>query len=236
VALQHRVLESLATARNYIAWLSSLAGPYLGDDPLEIGSGAGDYAAAWLAGGVERLTVSEVDPRLLAGLRSRFAGDERVRVRELELTAEADGAYSAVVAFNVLEHIADDVGALRGARSLVRPGGAVVMLVPAFGFAMSRFDRAIGHHRRYTKATLRTAFAGAGIDVERLEYVNAPGLPAWILAMKWLRGEPREGLLLTAWDRLVVPIARRVEAAKAPPFGQSLLAVGRARAGPSAAP
>src|SRR2546423_5353586 len=58
-ALQYRVLESLATARNYIAWLSSLARPYLGDDPLEIGSGAGDYAAARLAAGAERLTVTE---------------------------------------------------------------------------------------------------------------------------------------------------------------------------------
>lgn len=228
-ALQHRVLESLATARNYIAWLSSLARPYLGDDPLEVGSGAGDYAAAWLAAGVERLTVTEADPRLLAELRSRFAGDGRVVVRDLDLTADAEGAHSAVVAFNVLEHIADDVGALRGARSLARPGGAVVMFVPAFGFAMSRFDRAIGHQRRYTKATLRAAYEQAGIQVERLDYVNAPGLPAWIVAMKWLRGEPREGRLLSAWDRLVVPVARRLEAAKAPPFGQSLLAVGRTR-------
>jgi SAM-dependent methyltransferase len=226
-ALQHRVLESLATARNYIAWLSSLARPYLGDDPLEIGSGAGDYADTWLAAGVGRLTVTEADPRLLGMLRSRFAGDDRVTVRELELGAEAEGDHSAIVAFNVLEHIEDDVAALRGARALVRPGGAVVMFVPAFGFAMSRFDRAIGHHRRYTKTTLRAAFEAAGIAVERLDYVNAAGLPAWVVAMKWLGGEPREGLLLSAWDRLVVPVMRRVEAGKAPPFGQSLLAVGR---------
>jgi len=51
-AYQHRVLESLGSAQNYIAWLASLARPFLGDDPIEIGAGAGDYAAAWLAGGV----------------------------------------------------------------------------------------------------------------------------------------------------------------------------------------
>lgn len=226
---QHRVLESLASAQNYIAWLASLAGPYLGDDPIEIGAGAGDYAEAWLRTGVERLTLSEADPHLLGELRSRFADDDRVTVRALDVTASPESSHSAAVAFNVLEHIADDVGALRSASNLVRRDGAIVMLVPAFGFAMSRFDADIGHHRRYTKQTLGNAYREAGIEVERLAYVNAPGLLGWIVAMKWLRREPSEGVLLRAWDSLVVPVARRVESVKAPPFGQSLLAVGRAR-------
>jgi methyltransferase family protein len=228
--LQHRVLESLAGARNYTAWLCSLARPHLGDNPIEVGAGTGDYAATWLAGGLERLTVTEADPQLLAALCSRFAGDDRVTVRHLDVTAAPESDHSALVAFNVLEHIEDDVGALRGAKALVRPGGAIVLFVPAFEFAMSRFDRAIGHYRRYTKSTLGSAFAGAGIPVEELRYVNAPGLLAWLVGMKWLRRHPREGIVLTTWDRLVVPIARRVESVQAPPFGQSLLAVGRAQA------
>jgi len=57
--------------------------------------------------------------------------------------------------------------------------------------------------------------------------VNAPGLFGWIVAMKWFRRAPSEGVLLRVWDNAVVPLARRVEAVKAPPFGQSLLAVGR---------
>jgi hypothetical protein len=101
------------------------------------------------------------------------------------------------------------------------------MLVPAFEFATSRFDHDIGHHRRYTKKTLGAVYRNAGIEVERLAYVNAPGLLGWIVAMKWLRREPSEGVLLGVWDNVVVPVARRVEAVKAPPFGQSLLAVGR---------
>jgi 2-polyprenyl-3-methyl-5-hydroxy-6-metoxy-1,4-benzoquinol methylase len=136
-ALQHRVLESLASARNYIAWLCSLARPYLGDDPIEVGAGAGDYAATWLADGFERLTLTEADPQLLAALRSRFAGDERVTLRDLDVTKAPVGDHSALVAFNVLEHIEDDVAALRGAKALVRPGGAIVLFVPAFEFAMS---------------------------------------------------------------------------------------------------
>ena len=50
--LQLEVLETLADARNYNDWVSSLAFPYLGDDPLEIGSGLGDQAALWLERGL----------------------------------------------------------------------------------------------------------------------------------------------------------------------------------------
>jgi SAM-dependent methyltransferase len=227
-AYQHRVLESLGSAQNYIAWLASLARPYLGADPIEIGAGAGDYAASWLAEGIGRLTLTEADPHLLGELRSRFERDARVAVRELDVTTSPEAEHSAVVAFNVLEHIEDDAGALRSARNLLRPGGAIVMLVPAFEFATSRFDHDIGHHRRYTKKTLGAAYRKAGIEVERLAYVNAPGLLGWIVAMKWFRRAPSEGILLRAWDNVVVPTARRLEAVKAPPFGQSLLAVGRA--------
>jgi SAM-dependent methyltransferase len=226
-AYQHRVLESLASAQNYIAWLASLARPYLGDDPIEVGAGAGDYAAAWLADGIERITLTEADPDLLTGLRSRFDRDNRVVVRELDVTQSPDAEHSAVVAFNVLEHIEDDVAALRSSQKLLRPGGTIVMLVPAFEFAMSRFDHDIGHHRRYTKETLGSAYRRAGLEVQELAYVNAPGLLGWLVAMKWFRRAPGEGVLLRAWDRVVVPVARRVEAVKAPPFGQSLLAVGR---------
>jgi len=226
-AYQHRVLESLASAQNYIAWLASLARPYLGDDPLEVGAGAGDYAAAWLADGLAHITLSELDPHLLGELRTRFEGEERVTVRELDVTGAPEGSHSAVVAYNVLEHIEDHVAALRSAQRLVRRGGAIVMLVPAFEFAMSRFDHDIGHHRRYTKHTLGGAYHDAGIELEHLAYVNAPGLLAWVVAMKWFKREPGEGALLRAWDSFVVPLARRVEALKSPPFGQSLLAVGR---------
>jgi SAM-dependent methyltransferase len=225
--LQHSVLEALEGARNYNAWVASLVLPYLGDDPVEIGSGTGTNAALLLASGLRRLTVSEPDPELVQRLRDRFADDERVTVRELDLLDAPRARYSAFLALNVLEHIDDDVAALRAAARLVRPGGAVVVFVPAFPFAMSEFDRAIGHHRRYTKAAARRAFAGAGLRVEELRYVNAPGLAAWTVGMRFLRMRPREGVVLRGWDRAVVPLARRIEKRLPPPFGQSLLAVGR---------
>lgn len=224
-AVQSEVLEDLVEARRYRRWLVDLALPHLGDDPLEVGSGLGHYAADWAAAGVPRLTASEADPSRLHVLRERFAGDPVVRVRELAVPIEERAQHSAVVACNVLEHVPDDLGALRAFAGLVRPGGRVVLVVPAFPSAMSRFDREIGHQRRYRKAGLRRLAEQAGLQVEVLRHVNCLGLLGWYVAVKALRGRPRAGLLLTVYDRGVVPWLRRLEARWEPPFGQSLLLV-----------
>lgn len=225
--LQSEILEDLVEARNYRRWLVDLALPHLGDDPLEVGSGLGHYAADWAAAGVPRWTASEADPGRLAQLRERFAGDPVVRVRELAVPIEETAAHSAVVAYNVLEHIPDDVGALRAFAGLLRPGGAVVLVVPAFPSAMSEFDLAIGHQRRYRRRSLRRAAEQAGLRVEVLHHVNCIGLLGWYVAVKALKGRPQAGLLLTVYDRGVVPWLRRVEARVRPPFGQSLFLVAR---------
>ena len=223
-ALQTEVLEDLAEAVNYRQWLCALAAPWLGDDPLEIGSGVGYYAQD-LLDDVPRITVSEADPSRLAELHKRFDDDERVTVRELLVPITVTGEHSSVVAFNVLEHIPDDVEALRTFAGLVRPGGRIVMLCPAFPLGMSRFDREVGHVRRYTKATIAAAGRDAGLQVEQVHYVGSVGLLAWIVNMRLLGGRPQAGRALRLWDRYVIPAVRWVEARVRPPFGQSVLLV-----------
>jgi hypothetical protein len=103
----------------------------------------------------------------------------------------------------------------------------VVLVVPAFPIGMSKFDRAIGHQRRYRKATLRAALESAGLQVEVLRHVNGPGLLAWIVGMRLLRMQPGSGPVLRIWDGRVIPRIRRRETQREPRFGQSLLAVAR---------
>lgn len=228
--LQSEVLEDLASAVNYIDWYADLARPWLGPDPLEVGSGHGNYAAAWAAGG-QRITTSEADPGRLALLRERFAAEPLVGVRELLVPIEETGSYSAVVAFNVLEHIEDDVAALVTFRRLLRPGGHVVLVVPAFPVAMSDFDREIGHHRRYTRTSMERSLRAAGLDPVLVRYQNSVGLLGWIVLMRLLRQRPSEGLALRVFDSVVVPGLRRLEGRVQLPIGQSVFAVGRSAAG-----
>jgi SAM-dependent methyltransferase len=228
--LQSDVLEDLSDARRYRRWLADLARPYLGQHPIEIGSGTGDFALEWVPS-VVSFTATEADEHRYPALRDRFREHPVVRTRFLLLGAMADPdsaelRHSAAVAFNVLEHIPDHVAALRAMGDLVEPGGAVVLIVPAFPSAMSRFDLAIGHQRRYTRRSLGVALASAGLVVEQLRYVNPIGLLSWYVTVKALRMRPRNGPLLRLYDRGIVPVARLADRTKIP-FGQSVFAVAR---------
>lgn len=226
-ALQSQTLEELRSVVNYHDWLTTLALPYLGDHPIELGSGLGDYALAWLEKGIPEVTATELDPTRVAYLTQQLADHPCAHPRRMNVLEPEGSGHSALVAFNVLEHIEDDVAALRGAHSLVVPGGAVVMFVPAFPFAHGRFDDQVGHVRRYTKKTLAAAYEAAGLPIERIEYVNMPGLLSWFLAVRVLKMTPSDGVLVRVWDRTVTPLARRLERRVRAPFGQSVFCVGR---------
>jgi SAM-dependent methyltransferase len=224
--VQSEVLEGLATAVNHRRWFVELALPYLGDNPIEIGSGLGDYVVEW-APHVPRFTATEADPDRLVTLKERLAGQSNIEVRQMLLPHSEQGDYSTAVSYNVLEHIEDHVGALRSMRDLVRPGGAVVLIVPAFEFAMGPADIATGHVRRYTKKTMRAALVEAGLTVERLHYANALGLIGYYMATNVFRLMPKEGPMVKVYDTLVLPLTKAAERLVRPPFGQSVFAVAR---------
>jgi hypothetical protein len=103
----------------------------------------------------------------------------------------------------------------------------VVVYVPAFRGAMSRFDRLIGHYRRYTRRTLSETLAAAGLPIERLQYVNSVGLVSWFLLMRCARMIPKDSLALRWYDATVIRAVAWLERFVRPPFGQSVLAVAR---------
>jgi methyltransferase family protein len=228
--VQDQVLEDLSGARRYRRWLCNLARPFLGEHPIEIGSGNGDCALEWV-GSVATFTVTEAEERRYRALAERFADHPVIGAMPLLLgdgsAASSVRTHSAAVAFNVLEHIPDDIGALKSLRDLVEPGGTVILVVPAFPSAMSKFDVLVGHERRYTRASLRSALTAAGLQVEQLRYINPVGLLSWYAGAKALKMVPHNGPLLTFYDRLLVPIARGLDRMRVAPFGQSVFAVAR---------
>jgi len=137
------------------------------------------------------------------------------------------------VMVNVLEHIDDDVGALRALGDDLCPGGQIVIYSPAFNALYSRFDAAVGHYRRYTTGSLARAIDEPDLELVDIRYVNAVGALAWYVVATRLGRRPTEGWSTQLFDRVAVPVVRRVEGRVAPPFGQSVLAVARRPAAPS---
>jgi SAM-dependent methyltransferase len=224
--IQSEVLEGLATAVNHRRWFIELALPYLGDDPIEIGSGLGDYALEW-SERLPRFTATEADPDRLVLLKERLADRSNIEVRQMLLPTTETGQYSAAVSYNVLEHIEDHATALRSMATLVKPGGKVILIVPAFMFAMSNVDIATGHVRRYTKKSMRAVMAEAGLEIEKLHYANALGLIGYYAATSVFKLAPKEGPMVKIYDSLVLPVTKAMESVVRPPFGQSVFVVAR---------
>jgi SAM-dependent methyltransferase len=223
---QTQALESLERAVNYSCWLADLLDPWLGTDVVEIGAGNGSMSRHWLRPG-RRVTITEPDAQRVALLARRFGTTSGVRVERRSLPSLDTASYTSAVAVNVIEHLRDDGDAVRSMARLVRPGGYVALLVPAFPLAMSRFDREIGHYRRYRTRGVRALLVAAGLVPVQVEYVNSLGLVGWTVVVKGLRRSPSDGALLTLFDRHVVPTLRRIEHRHPPPFGQSVIGVGR---------
>ena len=228
--IQCYVLVALAECQNHRKWFAGFAKPYLGEHPIEIGSGLGDYALEWIPS-VEKYTATEADPALFAELQKHMAQDPNVTVRQLLLPTEERGDHSCLVSYNVLEHIDDHVGALQSMARLVRPEGYIVLVCPAFPFAMSPVDIATGHVRRYTKRTMRKALTDAGLEVVQVRYANSIGLVCYYGFTSVLKKQPSTGGTMSFYDRLVVPVVRFLErlVGDHPPFGQSVVAVARVK-------
>jgi SAM-dependent methyltransferase len=224
-SLQSATLESLATVKHYHAWLTDLALPYLGDHPLELGSGLGDYAKAWLDAGIPTLTLTELDTGRSARLENRFGSEPRIRIEKLDILDPPEGHYTSLVAFNVLEHIEDDMRTLSGLYDHLSPGGRLFLLVPAHPRLYGGYDRAAGHVRRYRKSVLERHLRARGFEIETLRHVNPVGAIGWFLRVRFSKGDEWPSTSFATFDRLV-PALRWVD--KIPvPFGLSLWAVAR---------
>ena len=224
---QHDVLEALAGCANHRVWFAAFARPYLGEHPIEIGSGFGDYAKQWIPL-VDKFTATEADPALLPGLEAEMAAYSNVEVTQLLLPTPERADHSSLIAYNVLEHIDDHVGALESMARLVRPEGHLILVCPAFPFAMSPVDIATGHVRRYTRRSMSKALRDAGLEVVDVRYANSLGLICYYAFTSVLKRQPKTGGTISFYDRLLVPVVRFAERLVGrPPFGQSVVAIAR---------
>lgn len=149
-----------------------------------------------------------------------------------------DQSFDLVTSLDVIEHAADDVGALRELHRVLRPGGHLFVTVPAFQSLWGDQDEISRHYRRYRSTDLSCALEQAGFTVRRTTYFNTflfPPIAAVRLARRVVRPPSAERTDFDVGGRgRLGRVLARVFAAEAPliargrlPFGVSLLAVAR---------
>ena len=117
----------------------------------------------------------EMDGEALAGCKERGYAVATAQWEELQ------GPYALVGAFDVIEHLEDDVAWLKKIHARMQEGGTIAVSVPAFRFLWSKHDVQHQHYRRYTKKTITNALRDAGFEVVRTTYWNFLLFPVALL-------------------------------------------------------
>lgn len=209
---------------------------------FDVGGGNGVVSQAIRAAGMEAVLV---EPGIEGVMHARERGLPTLVCATLEQAGFRAHTLPAVGLFDVLEHIDDDLGALRTVHRLLVPGGLLYLTVPAYPALWSVEDVASGHKRRYTRRGLARGLDAAGFDAAFAGYVFAfLPLPVWLfrtvpsrLGLRTARDaarnarEHRSGRGSALLKPLMALEARRVAAGRGMPFGGSCLVVARARDG-----
>ena len=218
----------MTRAKNYFAWQSRLVVRELGRRVVEVGCGIGNFTALLLDR--EAVIALDREEACIAALRERFPGRANLQALVCDAASPefrelACFRPDSVVCVNVLEHIEDDAAALGAMAEILAPGGAIVLLVPAFEALYGPIDRNLGHYRRYRRGRVLDLARATGLEIRKLHYVNAAGCFGWWINARILKRQTQSDAQIAIFDRWMVPMLAALEAAVRPPFGQSLLAV-----------
>ncbi|MBI4863041.1 MAG: glycosyltransferase [Candidatus Riflebacteria bacterium] len=225
-------LDTLSRLDVYTRWVASWVEPYVGARMMEVGAGKGSLARHFIDR--ELLCLCDYNQEYVQVLRSRFRHAPHVRCDRWDITdpgpAEEFRAMGldTVLSSNVLEHIEDDLLAVRNMKSVLAPKGRLIVIVPAMQRIYGTLDQAFGHFRRYDRTTLGKLLEESGLEVEQIRYRNRLGAVGW-----WVQGRLFKSRYIPATSvlgfRLLWPLPRLIDRLWGGNVGQSLVAVGRVR-------
>lgn len=229
-----QTLERFANATRFNRWMFDTIHPYCKGHVLEVGSGIGNLSQFFLEKNF-RLTVSDLRDEYLNILHNKFGRHQNIGgIKSIDLAIENFETrfrdlleqFDTVIALNVVEHIKEDQLAISNCKKLLKPGGHLIILVPAYQWLYNQFDDELGHYVRYRATSLKKLLQSQQLEIIHTRYFNAVGIFGWLVNGKILRKRliPRKQLNL--FDKLV-PLIKLIDTISFHSVGLSVLSVAR---------
>ncbi|MDQ3321792.1 MAG: class I SAM-dependent methyltransferase [Acidobacteriota bacterium] len=225
-------LEAMSFAVNYHKWILDEFAGFLGKNIIEVGAGTGSFSEMILQ--TEPETLSLVEPsdlykdltQNISRLEARTQIDFYNSIFSVVASEIADRKRpDSIIYVNVLEHIEDDDAELSLIRQTLIPGGRAFIFVPALELLYGEFDRKLGHFRRYRKSELEEKCRNAGFKILTSKYFDFAGVVPWYVKYRLLNSVELGGAAVSLYDKIVVPIFRRIESAVNVPVGKNVLLI-----------
>ncbi len=213
-------------ATHWKKYFSRQIKPYIKGNVLEVGAGIGSTTLLLNDGSTDQWLMLEPDAQLSAQLKSKIEtkvlpGNCRLQTGTID---QLPSTFDTIIYIDVLEHIENDVEEMKKAAGLLRGGGHIVVLSPAFNFLYSPFDKAIGHRRRYNQKMLRN-ITPATLNLCSNRYYDTVGYFAALMNKLILRQKYPTLNQVKFWDKWMVPVSKISDQLFFHRFGKSIIAV-----------
>jgi len=224
----HEALKTFALTHNYNRWICDSFKKHIsGKCVLEVGCGIGNLTRRFMEHSARIIGIDTSD-LFIRHLKIDFPELEiyNFDISDEKVKTLAGKGIDAVVAINVLEHVKDDEKALRNMRDILKPGGHLLLFVPALSWLFGTMDETVSHHRRYDKAELARKVENNGFTVETIFFSNFLGIFGWFLNGKILKRRDFPIIQPLLFDKLV-PLLARMEKIFKPAIGMNLTVIAR---------
>jgi SAM-dependent methyltransferase len=223
-------LELFQHATNWKRYFSSAISKYIKGDTLEAGAGLGINTRYLINDRVTSWTFVEPD----ASLSSKIpANTSEISIPKKVITGTIDNIktekFDTIIYIDVLEHIEKSKEEIMKIRDLLKPGGHMIILVPAYQYLFNEFDEKLGHYRRYNKSLLRSE-VNSQLEEKELFYLDSCGLMASLVNKLFLKQAAINLSQVRFWDKVMVNISKVTDLLTLKQMGKSLIGVYQKRA------
>ena len=227
-----QTLEVISKADRFNRWIYDTIRPYCHGNILEVGSGIGNISSFFVQDNFQ-ISLSDVDDYYLQTLKSKYGTSSNVEgilLLDLEhgdfenVYEGKQNSFDTIFLLNVLEHIKDDNKAVQNCKYLLKNGGTLIILVPAYSWLYAHLDKTLSHYRRYSLRNLKRLFSRQQLTVRAHFYFNGIGIIAWSYA-KIFRLSAVPATEMRMYDTLV-PFGKLIDKIVLGKIGLSAIIIG----------
>ena len=195
---------------------------YFKDGIIEVGAGLGSFTKEYI-NEYQNVHLSDLDTYNYSQLKKKFSNKKNIIFKEK--ISKINFTYNTIVYLNVLEHIENDLEELRIASSKLNPGGKLIILVPAHQNLYSKFDKSVGHCKRYDA----NFFKNINIDnlkIKKLIFLDLLGYILYFFNKIFFKEEEYPSKIkILIWDKIFIPITIILDFITMYKFGKNILCI-----------
>jgi Methyltransferase domain len=221
-------LELFAKAKNWKKYIKDYLVKYIKGNILEVGAGLGSNTNLLHNPQCHQWLCLEPDYQLFTALQIAISSQEIPNCQAQNGTIDLleDQLFDSILYLDVLEHIQDDKKEVIQVVQRLNIGGYLIILCPAHQWLFSPFDIAVGHYRRYNKASLKAVMPD-NIQIIKLVYLDSIGLLANLGNRLLLKQSKPSSNQIEIWDKFMVSLSRLVDPLISYRAGKSVLLIGK---------